>query len=276
MHYHVIGRWANKKFIDNARDFDVAGRHPNIKNIKASIVHHTRVYNYVCKEGDVTGEMTLAELGGKADRHAVFQEAVQSSSTADECLNTLKESATRDFFMGFNNVRAAAQYIFPKEEEYDQRSRYEFSDENLPRALIEWRDEVFGPNPPDRPKTLILVGPTRMGKTQWSRSLGNVCYWENMIDLRLLRIRDNATPKEYIVLSDVPKNKIGDRWVWEHYDALFKGQEDLTMTDKYVPKQMFRWGKPFIYLCNTFDYNDIYDTPYAANFVVVEINEPLF
>lgn len=96
-----------------------------------------------------------------------------------------------------------------------------------------------------------------------------------MIDLDLLSIKDRASTREYIVLDDVPDNKIGNRWVWQHYNALFKGQEWVTLTDKYRPKRTFKWGKPLIYSTNEFPDEEHVET-LALNSVVVYINSEMF
>ena len=188
----------------------MAGNHPNIKCVKAGKGNLIRVFNYVGKEGDVHGDLALGDLDPKSKRDEIFGGALAKESF-DDFIATLKEEAPHDIVMGFNNVKAAGEFFFSHKEQLDMQSDKVFLDENLPQPLIDWRDTyIRNPNPPDRPKTLIMVGPSRLGKTQWARSLGNVCYWNNMIDLDLLCIKDRVAQRDYIVLDDVPGNKIGN------------------------------------------------------------------
>ena len=168
----------------------MAGHHPNIKCVKAGKGNLIHVFNYVGKDGDTHGDLSIGDLNPRSKQNEIFGGALTKESF-DDFIATLKEEAPCDIIMGFNNIKAAREFFFQPNEELDIRSDKIFQDDKLPEELVQWWNTyINNPNPPDHPKTLILVGPSRLGKTQWARSLGNMCYWNNMIDLDLLSIKD--------------------------------------------------------------------------------------
>lgn len=96
----------------------------------------------------------------------------------------------------------------------------------------------------ERPKSLVLVGASRLGKTQWARSLGPHAYVATTWDLSSFDHYFN-----YVVFDDVPwKN-------FEHYAKAFFGcQRDFSVSDKYRKKKRISGGVPCIYLANPEDF----------------------
>lgn len=91
----------------------------------------------------------------------------------------------------------------------------------------------------DRPKTLVLISPTRFGKTQWARSLGEHVFWSGLVNLSTFR--ESA---QYIVFDDV------DFEFLPNYKSWFGAQKTFNATDKYTKKKVINFGKPCIFLCN--------------------------
>lgn len=125
----------------------------------------------------------------------------------------------------------------------------------------------------------MVVGPTRLGKTEWARSLGRHIY---MCGLFNLSVWDDEA--EYLVIDDIS---------FEHWGgsrkALWGAQKELTLTDKFARKRAVKWGKPMIVLCNDGDdfryLLDKRDRPilrnaelqwYKDNTVIVEVTVPLY
>jgi hypothetical protein len=113
------------------------------------------------------------------------------------------------------------------------------------------------------------VGPSRLGKTEWARSLGPASYMCN-----LLNLDDWADEDDTLILDDV------DFKFLPHWKALFGGQKSFNLTDKYRKKRRVT-GKLLIWLCN--DANDPRRTLsgtelewYHANVVSIYLNEKLF
>jgi len=89
---------------------------------------------------------------------------------------------------------------------------------------------------------------------------------------------------EYLLLDDVPFEYIGGG-----RKALWGGQKELTLTDKFRRKVSVRWNKPLIYCCNPgedfrhalsssgkplLNYDEL--EWYKANCRVVEIREKMW
>jgi len=86
------------------------------------------------------------------------------------------------------------------------------------------------------------MGATRLGKTEWARSLGPHIFFTTMVDLNLWN-----SNVEYLICDDM-EWKFLPMWVKQQ---AWGGQRQLTMTDKYKGKKTEEnWSKPLIYLCN--------------------------
>lgn len=125
----------------------------------------------------------------------------------------------------------------------------------------------------------MVVGPTRLGKTEWARSLGRHIY---MCGLFYLAAWDNEA--DYLVIDDIAFERWGDS-----RKALWGAQKELTLSDKFARKRVVKWGKPMIVLCNPGDdFRYLLDKRgnpvlrlgelnwYNENTVVVEVHDKLY
>jgi hypothetical protein len=126
----------------------------------------------------------------------------------------------------------------------------------------------------------MVVGATRLGKTEWARSLGRHIY---MCGLFNLAVWDNEA--EYLVWDDMSFDKIGGV-----RKGLWGAQKELTLHDKFARKRSVKWGKPMIFLCNKDnDFRYMLDKSgrnkllsldetewYEDNCVIVEVNTRLY
>lgn len=96
----------------------------------------------------------------------------------------------------------------------------------------------------ERPKSLVLVGPSRIGKTSWARSLGLHAYVATSWDLSSF-----DSHFDYVVFDDVPWANLS------HYAKAFFGcQRDFSVSDKYRKKKRISGGVPCIYCVNNEDF----------------------
>jgi len=126
----------------------------------------------------------------------------------------------------------------------------------------------------------MLVGPTRLGKTEWARSIGRHIYMCGLFNVDMW----DAQAK-YIVIDDISFDFMGGA-----RKSLWGGQKEFTVTGKYRKNRTVKWGKPMIFLCNQandFRYllnargNGLYlenseKEWYIANSVIVDITTPMF
>lgn len=91
-----------------------------------------------------------------------------------------------------------------------------------------------------RPKSLILCGPTRNGKTQWAKSLGKYIYWKGRPRPRDIWDDD----ADYLIMDDFTSKPEDSMW-----KSFMGAQEDADCRDLYFSRQR-KWGKVSIYICN--------------------------
>jgi hypothetical protein len=110
-----------------------------------------------------------------------------------------------------------------------------------------------------RPKTLVVWGPSRTGKTSWARSLGPHSYLNSAWNME-----DLDQDKDYIIFNDVDFEsfRTWQAFLGKHlsfYCAVVfiltfscaGAQETFTVTDKYRGKKtLCGWSKPCIWLNN--------------------------
>lgn len=126
----------------------------------------------------------------------------------------------------------------------------------------------------------MVVGPTRLGKTDWARSIGRHVHMS-----LLFNIEQWDSDARYLVIDDVPFDDVDFAKVRK---GLWGGQRHFNITGKYR-KHMPVQGKPMIFLCNEAnDFKNIvaknggyYLRPselawYEENTVRVEITERLY
>lgn len=92
----------------------------------------------------------------------------------------------------------------------------------------------------------MLVGPTRLGKTAWARSLGTHMYMHGMFNLE--NWDDNA---RFLIIDDIE---------WTYFPAkkqLLGGQTNFVLSDKYRRKRNVIGGHPCIYLMNRDNWHEI-------------------
>jgi hypothetical protein len=113
------------------------------------------------------------------------------------------------------------------------------------------------------------VGGSRLGKTEWARSLGPATYMCNMFNLDEWNEDDDT-----LILDDL------DFKYLPSWKALFGSQKCFNVTEKYRKKRRV-YGKLLIWCCNHANDPSIAVSGtelewYRANVVTVYINEPLF
>lgn len=131
-----------------------------------------------------------------------------------------------------------------------------------------------GPQPPGfRPKSLALVGPTRTGKTAWSRSLGPHVYISGAFNANLFK-----SAYRYFVFDDVAPIAESLKRSWKQW---FGGQSNFTTTGKYVKPFTVVGGVPSILCLNEDDYEEHFQDKLQSswsreNIIFVKVVTPLY
>lgn len=117
-----------------------------------------------------------------------------------------------------------------------------------------------------RNKSLLLWGPSRLGKTIWARSIGNHSYYGGLFSL------DEKTDVDYAVFDDMQ----GGLDYFHGYKFWLGHQKWFYATDKYKGKRLIEWGKPAIWISNTNPLLEKGDTDWLqANCEIIELKHKI-
>lgn len=238
-HYHVA-LWFPSAYRGNYASFDVAGYHPNIQKVGRSKKDERRVRLYIRKEDtDLIQHGEVPPIPESTERDS-WGDILNAATSAPDFMDRLRDQYPEDYVKRYFDLFAFAQHHWSRPDSYVAEwptAAYI----RIPAAIHEWIGASFDDPRPPRPKTLMVVGPTRIGKTEWARSLGRHIYMCGLWDLSLW---DNDA--EYLIIDDIS---------FEYWQGgrktLWGSQKQVTLTDKFARKKTVAWGKPLIYLCNS-------------------------
>lgn len=129
----------------------------------------------------------------------------------------------------------------------------------------------------ERPKSLVLCGPSRLGKTQFARSLGDHAYIANIWDLSAFDGKPSSFWQHgYVVFDDIDWDSLKSS-----AKSWFGAQTDFSVSDKYRRKRRLPGGIPCIFLCNPDAYcGDFYTFIISdwgkANIDVIQVHNKLY
>lgn len=120
--------------------------------------------------------------------------AIEASSR-EEFFQHIKDGDPKSYVIFHDRIEAYADKFFPKLPEAYAPPQQDFV--RVPLPMRQWVEEELPKR--DRPKTLVVYGPSRTGKTSWARSLGQHCYvatyWNST---------EVVETKDYIIFDDIP------------------------------------------------------------------------
>ena len=145
---------------------------------------------------------------------------------------------------------------------------------------IVWLDDwvrrwTLGETMEQRPKGLVLIGPSRTGKTSLISLLGDFSYFKNIWNV------DNwESLAPFTVMDDMDAGDEGKGLSFCWYKPFFGAQDAITVTDKFKPKQDIVNGKPLVWI-NNYDYKETFQSKTAQDYIeknmdIVYIDQPLF
>nr|WMX25043.1 AC1 [Sweet potato leaf curl Hubei virus] len=247
-HLHVLLQFEGKFQCKNNRLFDLvsptrsAHFHPNVQGAKSS----SDVKSYIDKDGDTIewGEFQIdgrSARGGQQSANDAYAAALNAGSKS-EALRIIRELAPRDFTLQYHNLSSNYERIFaPPTQPYEHP--FPSSSFVLPSVLLDWANNNVGGSAarPDRPISLILEGPSRVGKTVWARSLGPHNYLCGHLDLSPKVYSNDAW---YNVIDDVNPHYL------KHFKEFIGAQKNWQSNCKYGKPVQIKGGIPAIVLCN--------------------------
>lgn len=145
---------------------------------------------------------------------------------------------------------------------------------------IVWLDDwvrrwTSGEKMEQRPKGLVIIGPSRTGKTSLISLLGDFSYFKNIWSV------DNwESLAPFTVMDDMDAGDEGKGLSFCWYKPFFGAQDAITVTDKFKPKQDIVNGKPLVWI-NNYDYKETFQSKTAQDYIeknmdIIYIHQPLF
>lgn len=253
-HYHCVAHFDHPQHWRDARVFDVRDKHPNVKVVRGA-AHIARVVGYVTKEGDAYASSELAEaffnsMGepGKRSRDAIWGEIIGAGDAAT-FWELVKSNAPYEYATRYTSLVDYVAAHYNKEPYIAPDVTFA----RVPDEMTDWVDntlvcvswyDVTDFQRVDRtslvrPKALVIVGATQLGKTVWARSHGRHSYFNG-----LFNIADYDDECKYAIFDDI------DCEYFPHYKGWFGGQQQFTISGKYARHRTISWGRPIIWLSN--------------------------
>lgn len=240
LHLHAFVDFGKEYSTRNPRQFDVEGYHPNVLPGKKT---PEKMWDYATKDGDVvSGGLERPSGGGLSGASDPWHEIILAD-TRDEFFRLCGQLAPRHLACSFPSLCKYADWKYRIDPDpYHHPDDYTFETGRFPE-LDEWvRQDLEGYQPGRRGKSLVLIGPSRMGKTVWARSLGKHVYFGGLFSL------DEFSPDvDYAVFDDIQ----GGLEFFHAYKFWLGHQQTFFATDKYRGKKLITWGKPAIWCSNT-------------------------
>nr|QHU79521.1 replication associated protein [Opuntia virus 1] len=257
-HLHVLIQFESKFKCQNNRFFDLRHPHssiqfhPNIQSAKTSSDCKT----YMEKDGDVLdfGVFQIdgrSARGGKQSANDSYAKALNATSK-DEAMRIIREEQPQHYVLMFHNINSNLDKIFaPPPKPFENI----FSNFKITDDMEQWLGETFefdvtSPAGPivnnvigHRPKSLIVEGPSRTGKTAWARSLGAHNYLSGHLDFNSKCFSNSAM---YNVIDDITPHYLK----LKHWKELIGAQRDWQSNCKYGKPVQIKGGIPSIVLCN--------------------------
>lgn len=209
---------------------------------------------------------------------------LNQNCTENDLIHEIKKN--NDYWILYSsnylNNNALIKGFFKTSKSKKPKPNYDFI-YYVPRKLMDyllWLDQwimKWHTNQPleDRPKGLVIISPTRYGKTKLLSCFGSFTYICNMWDMdawegfAAFTIMDDVDPVD---------NEKGNNFSW--YKPFFGSQDVVTVTDKFKPKKQLANGKPLVWISN-YELDEIFKKPtdidyIKNNMVIVHLNRPLW
>lgn len=164
---------------------------------------------------------------------------LQDATDEASFMDLARSISPRDYYLNHSRLRETAQHLFKRSKTVFEPRYTTFKHVDV---LADWYSEHLQlPRQHDRPKSLIIVGPSKSGKTAWARSLGRHMYFNGRFNIN--NWDDDA---QYAIFDDFAD--------WSTFHGIYKqflgAQFQFDLTGKYARERQVTWGKPTILLSN--------------------------
>lgn len=202
------------------------------------------MWDYATKDGDVVAGGLERPDGGRLPATGDQWHTILAAESRDEFFELCGELAPRYLACSFPSLCKYADWKYrPEPAAYMHPEGYTFDTTDYPE-LDQWvREDLEGYQPGRRGRSLVLIGPSRMGKTMWARSLRQ----KHVYFRGLFCLDEFDEDVDYAVFDDIQ----GGLEFFHAYKFWLGHQQSFFATDKYRSKKLIHWGKPAIWCSNT-------------------------
>lgn len=273
-HFHAYVVFHKRFKFNQATYFNYLGYQANVKIFKpGEKPGYTREpVEYLDKEDE--NPISLPEgyaflVPNKRSFKDVAGDAIQAGSKKEAIDLIIAENPDKYLIYGRQIKDNLADFFKPERPRFKPRPLDSF---RIPAAITNWISGNLQHPRPERPLSLILVGDSRLGKTQLARSIGDHVYVSGMWAVDDFVGWDWSG---YVVFDDIPWDSLK-----YSYKSWMGAQRHFYVTDKYRKKCLMEGGVPLIMCCNQKEYAEYqanWDSDWVFyNSVVVTIGEKLF
>ncbi|QIE08111.1 replication-associated protein [Camellia oleifera geminivirus] len=263
-HLHMLIQLQGKFNCRNPRFFDIQSPsqsiqfHPNIVGAKSS----SDVKSYIEKDGDIIehGEFQIDPRSARGGQSSINEAYAAALNTGNKlaALQVIRELDPKTFVTQFHNLNSNLERIFEPPPQIFI-SKYNPNSFRVTDNMEQWLGEsgILDESPVARPLSIIIEGPSRIGKTQWARSLGPHNYLAGHLDFSPKAYSNEV---KYNIIDDVAPTYLK----MKHWKELIGAQSDWQTNCKYGRPRIITGGIPAIVLCNPGEgasYNEFLDKP---------------
>jgi hypothetical protein len=252
-HYHVVMRfpcrveWADarERLTLLADDGEVDTNAINIDRLRPGqspreFLNRTQDYCSKNQNPHTFGKRILDLHGSRNEVYLTVIEE-RDPAVAEELL---KKYCSYDYVTKFSQIQ---NYLEAKKEGSGKlggvKLGYAPSPWKVPKAVEDWvRDNISDPLP-GRKTTLVLIGRSRLGKTEWAKSIGNP-----IVMTKTWNLRNVFTGATHIVVNDCDAMSFG--WKTTYWKEVMGCQIEFDATDRYTRTRTVEWNIPCIWTCN--------------------------
>nr|QJB18546.1 MAG: replication-associated protein [Genomoviridae sp.] len=238
IHLHAFVDFGVKYRSRNSRAFDVEGHHPNVSPSRGT---PEEGFDYAIKDGDVVAGGLERPIGGRVDAAGGVWPEIINAKSESEFWSLCESLAPRSLVTSFTQLRAYAAWKFPPIRIPYETPEGVNIDTSWVAELDGWVRENLGRGTSGGKKSLVVYGPSRMGKTIWARSLGRHAYFGGLFSMD-----EDVDGAEYAIFDD-----FGGIKFLPSYKFWLGHQKEFYVTDKYKGKKLVHWARPSIWLSNS-------------------------
>jgi Geminivirus Rep catalytic domain len=289
IHYHVILGFGQRKrmsfktarhLLNVSSRSDEAINFSPMKTGQSSRQYVSNCIGYCEKQGDVFGHIPSHYLvsGDRYHREQQRWNEIGQQDTLESKLAMVKHYFPKDYYKSFNGLMSACRFEHPAEESSSEPLPYQWPSYIRPEWFVippliqTWMNDNLWFPPHERPKSLIIIGRSRTGKSWLARHLayqvGPFSEFETEWSIEGYRSDHRCA-----VFHDLKKD-------FPYWKDVLGSQNYFSAHARYKPERRLRWGVPSIWVCNPQQDPRLFSTEHAYfiedNCVVYEVTEPLY